>query len=82
MSNDTCETMNSTTGAGFCKENYREQKVLSNSSIYSTCAEQQWDDEKTELASATSTTSKSIKGNFRLRELFFFLFLHFFSPLS
>lgn len=80
---NTCESMNSNTGTGFCEENYRDQKVLNNSTIYSTFSEQQWDEEKTELVSATSSTPKNIKGNFpffvyfRLLPFFFFVLLRF-----
>lgn len=63
MSN-SCETMNSSTGAGFCKENYREQKTLNNSTIYSNCSEPQWDEEKSDSANANSPSAKGIKGNF------------------
>lgn len=63
MSN-SCETMNSSTGSGFCKENYREQKMLNNSTIYSTCPEPQWDEEKSDSTNANSPNAKGIKGNF------------------
>lgn len=64
--------MNPNNSPGFCKENYRDSKVLTNSAIYPTCPEQQWEEEKTDMTSATSSTPKNIKGNFDIFVVFLF----------
>lgn len=52
------KSMSSSANSAFCtKESYREQKMLANSSVFS-CPEKQWDEDKAEMATATSSTPK------------------------
>ncbi|XP_065219063.1 homeobox protein vab-7-like [Planococcus citri] len=58
MDTEIHKSMSSNPNSTFCsKENYRDSKMMSNSSVYS-CPEKQWDEDKTEMATATSSTPK------------------------
>lgn len=59
MDAEVHKSMNSNANpTAFCtKENFRDQKMLGNSSMYS-CSDKQWDEDKAEMATATSSTPK------------------------